>query len=585
MPTKRKLKLTAPTRRVAKERHNNGELTAGGSVIPIGHTADLSGLTRVGKNLYGLFGESTPYVEVSLKEGDSPALLEPPLAYRDLMKVYLQSTILRQCVESYTVNIESFGHVLEYIGPTGKQDSLAARNEHARLSRVIDNITTDGRPLQTHREDARKDFEIMGARAFEVGEDAAGRTTMFNHVPTHTLRMTQREKEYTPVEMINPMTGGTYMVLRRFRRFLQINDKGEKVWFKEYGDPRSMDPATGKFGPLAIEDQATSIYYQPLYTPGTPYGMPRWSGVIPALLGSREAEMVNLNFFRDNAIPAMAVLVSGGALSAESFDKIEQYIAGVRGQKSMNRIVVLEASASDADVLSTDGSLPSPKVDIKPMLSERQHEGLFANYINAAEEKVLSSFRLPPVYVGKAKEYNRASAFAAMLVADQQIFTPERTSWDTMFQTIVLSTHNPKFWRYRSVGPALSDPQEVTKVVDSLAREGGLTPNVAIKLANRYLDADVAPVMEEWGNVPFAVILQLVKAGNKIKGLDTFISEAAQIAAKPPANANDNDEENDEAVAKVRKSLHSLFEELSEDLKGQVPAMFERAIIDYKQAS
>lgn len=584
MPTKRRLKLVAPVRRLKEGRRNNGELTAGGSVRPIGHTAELSGLTRIDKNLYGLFGDVAPYVEVSIKEGNIPALVEPPLAYRDLMKVYIQSTILRQCVDSYTVNIEGFGHVLEYVGPVGGQNSLASRNEKTRLERVLRNITTDGRPLQKHREDSRRDCEIFGARGFEIGEDMAGRVNLFNHVQTHTLRMTQREKQYTPVETVDPLTGSTVIVLRRFRRFMQVNDLGEKVWFKEYGDPRSISPKTGEPENLPIEEQATAIYYEPIYTPGTPYGMPRWAGVIPALLGSREAEMVNLNFFRDNAIPAMAVLVSGGALSAESFDKIEQYIAGVRGQKSMNRIVVLEASASDADVLSTDGSLPAPKIDIKPMLSERQHEGLFANYINAAEDKVLSSFRLPPVYVGKAREYNRASAFAAMLVADQQIFTPERTSWDEMFQNIVLSTHNPKYWRYRSVGPALSDPQEVTRVVDSLSKEGGITPNIAIKLANRYLDADVLPVTEEWGNVPFAVILQLIKTGNKIEGLDSFISEAAEIATKPPANANDNDEDND-AEAEVAKSVKALFEELSEDLKGQVPAMFQRAIIDYKQAS
>lgn len=577
----RKIRVRKAPTAQKKERRNNGELSAGGHNFVQGHTADLSGAMVVKKNLFGGLFDTKSVIELDIKGENEFPVVEPVFAYRDLLKIYLQSTILRQCVEAYTVNIEGYGHVLEYVGPEGQQKSLAAKNEKRRLERMLRSLTTDGRSLQAHREASRHDKEILGARAFEVAQDMAGRTVMFNQVQAHTLRMTRREKEGIWVNMPDPVTGGTRRVLRRFRRYVQITEEGRRVWFKEYGDPRPIDPATGKINyGLAIEDEATSIYYEALYTLGSPYGTPRWSGAIPALLGAREAEMVNLEFFRDNAIPALAVLVSGGALSAESFDKIEQYIAGVRGRKSMNRIVVLEATADSSDTMSTDGSLPAPKVDIKPMLSERQHEGLFKDYIAHGSEETRSSFRLPPIFIGSAKEYNRASAFASMQTADDQIFIPERASWDFMFDEIVMQTHNPKFWRYKSAAPTLSDPQEVARIVDTLGTEGAITPNIAIKLANRYLDADIQIITDEWGDFPMSIIMAYITAGRTIPGLDIFTDTVDELSQKPaPAKAK----EEDALTFSMKEGIYSMVDELSDRLHKNMRKQVQRAVIDYSQ--
>jgi capsid portal protein len=104
----------------------------------------------------------------------------------------------------------------------------------------------------------------------------------------------------------------TRLVPRYFRRYAQISPGTlERVYFKEFGDPRIIDPKTGEVAPdLPFEEQATEIYMDAQYIPGHLYGVPKWIGILPAILGSREAEEVNLNFFRENAIPAMAVLVS-----------------------------------------------------------------------------------------------------------------------------------------------------------------------------------------------------------------------------------------------------------------------------------
>lgn len=541
----------------------------------IGNTAELSEATdmaSLNKGIYGLFEDSNPHYHViygDIMDTKGFRVIEPVYAYRDLMKIYNMSTILRQCVDSYVTNIEGYGVEYEYVGPEGQEDGVAAQNELKRIKRTMNLLTSDGRSLQKHREDSRVDFEVLGARCFEVMQDMAGRVTGFDHVPTATIRMTSKEKEGVEVLQTDTDTGASKTIVRRFRRFLQISEDGEKTWFKEYGDPRPINPKTGEVDySLPVEAEATSIYYEGLYCPGTPTGVPRWAGTIPALLGAREAEMVNLNFFRDNAIPAMAILVSGGALTEESFDKIESYIQGVRGAASMNRIVVMEAVSEGAEAAAIDGSLPAPKVDLKPMLSERQHEGLFKNYIEESERKSRSAFRLPPIYIGSASEYNRASAFASVLTADQQIFVPERQKWDAMFHHVVLSTHRIRFWRVRSTGPGLQDPAEVARIVNSLGREGALTPNVAIKLANRYLDADIRPVMEEWGNLPFNIIMQYVKDGKTLDGLDIFEEEIEDVL--PPEEADDAQQPNDDDLPATQKMVRRLLDEVSSTLSKQM---------------
>lgn len=567
-----------------RKQRNVTDISTGGIAAIIGNTAPMAGLTdleKIDKSVYGLFETDLHGPHYSVVEGDIAGatevrIMEPLYSYKDLIKTAMSSTILRQCVDSYVTNIESYGFELEYIGVEGQENSRAAQNEKARIMRIMAALTNDERPLQKHREDSRVDKEILGARAFELIRDAAGRVVGFDHIPTVTIRVTSREKEYTVYSTYDVRTSSTIQMKRRFRRFVQIDERGKKTWFKEYGDPRPVDPETGKVDyTLSIEDEATEIYYDALYFPGTPYGVPRWAGSIPALLGAREAEMVNLNFFRDNAIPAMAVLVSGGALTEESFDKIDNYITGVRGAASMNRIVVMEAVSDGAEAAAIDGSLPAPKIDIKPMLSERQHEGLFQNYIADTERKARQSFRLPPIYIGSASEYNRASAFASMLTADQQIFVPERMSWDEMFDRLVLSTHAVSYWRARSSGPGLQDPAEVSRIVQTLGKEGAMTANVAIKIANRYLDANIEPVMDDWGDVPFGIIMEYVKTGDTIKGLDIFEERIKQVLPSDPNGAPVEGDplalpKPEEQEAALQKTLRRLIDEVSDRMSEQL---------------
>lgn len=300
---------------------------------------------------------------LSVAEG---ALQTVPYAYppRELVAAGKQNSTLNQCIEAYVVNIESYGFQLEYAGPQGQEQSALAQSQKNLAISFLDNPSCD-RSLRQMREESRWDLEYTGNRYFEIGEDQLGRPTFMEHVPGPTMRMTRRDKKPTPFEVIvkNPEGNGyvTRPASKYFRRYVQIGSGGERVYFKEFGDPRSIDPKTGlENDALAPEERATAIYHHMLYQPGFEYGVPRWIGALPSVLGTRESELVNLNFFRDNAIPAMAVLISGGALTAESFETIESLVKGVRGADAMHKILVLEA-ASDDSASTTDQAPRSPR--------------------------------------------------------------------------------------------------------------------------------------------------------------------------------------------------------------------------------
>jgi capsid portal protein len=52
----------------------------------------------------------------------------------------------------------------------------------------------------------------------------------------------------------------------------------------------------------------------------------------------------------------------------------------------------------------------SVDINIKPLAEMLQCDGVFINYDDTNRRKVQSHFRLPDIYVGYSKDFNRATA-------------------------------------------------------------------------------------------------------------------------------------------------------------------------------
>jgi PBSX family phage portal protein len=439
------------------------------------------------------------------------SLQQPPYSFYALMKMPQDNSVLAQCIDAMVTNIDGHGYRLEYTGEEGKDDSKEALAEKEMLENLLD-FPNDDYTLQELRDRVRRDFETIGNAYIEIGRDANGRVVMLSHLPAHTVRMTNKETDAVEVRVKLPRDGKVteHKISKRFRRFVQMVGT-RKVYFKEFGDPRMVDPDDGqvkvtkKGKKLRMEETATEVIHLCTYNPNSPYGMPRWFNQITSVLGTRQAEMVNLDFFRDNAIPAMVLMVAGGAVTQTSLDSIGDHFNSIRGRAAMNRVLVVEATG-DSAAADDGGKVPPPKMELKPLHGERQTDATFQAYDKAGMDKIRSAFRLPPLFIGRSEEMTYATAKTAYDVAEGQVFAPERQKFDDMINLRVLSTYEPKYWAFRSNPPRLSDKGEL---IDALARfddVGALTPNITIGIANELFDLEIERVKEDWGDYPFELV-------------------------------------------------------------------------------
>lgn len=495
-------------------------------------------------------------------------ILPPPYNPYALIRFPNENNTLRQCIDAMVINIESMGHRFEYVGPEGAEDGKEALTEKARLDALVTQPNGEYGLLEL-RERRRRDLETFGYCYLEVCRASFKKDIVsYYHVPAETVRLTAADTEETECVMwLN--RDGKYVqqkIKRRFRRYVQeIGTR--KVYFKEFGDPRVIDSKTGAVMDKDSDnaDAATEIICTNLYNPGSPYGAPRYINQLPAILGSRESELTNLQFFKDNAIPAMAILVSGGSLTGDSVDEIEEHIYSVQGRNSVHRVMILEAQGSET-AAGPDKSLPAPKLEVKPLTGERQNDALFQEYDKNNSVKVRSSFRLSPMLLGVSEDVTYAVAEASLVVAEGQVFGPERNKTDDIFNNQILSDADgrpPKFWRFRSNPPRIADPKTIVDALKTFDAMGAMTPNVAIGIANELFDLNIKTVDEDWGNYPYQTVQALLGKGELI-GMDEIRKEVEKVEPLGVADA--------QATGLSGKELEEIEKTLLEPLRKLVGA-------------
>lgn len=505
-----------------------------------------------------------PFInEYAVTSGGGVSTLRPPFNPYTIRRLPQENNTLGQCIDAMVTNIESYGYRLDYVGEDGQEDSPAALAEKDRLESILEQPNGEYSLIEL-RERLRKDIETFGYGFIEVGRDGKNNITTLFHVPAHTMRLTTPEDNYFESKKIFRRNGKDVPITlrKKYRTFIQ-EFSGKRTFFKEFGDPRAMDYKTGKrSNDLSIQDQATEIVHVKLYNSGTAYGMPRWMNQMPSVLGSREAELTNLDFFKNNAIPVMAVLVSGAMLTEGSIEAIEEHFNVAKGRESQQRIMVIEASPDDT-AGQVDSSVPTPRLDLKPLGDDRQKDALFQDYDKQCEAKVRSSFRLPPLFIGRAEDYTRATAQTSLVVAEAQVFLPERNKIDDLFNMVFLSDDQgmqAKYWKFRSNPPRLVGSDSIVDALKELNALGGVTPNIAIGLTNELFDLDIRMVNEEWGNYPFNMVMKLLEQ-QRLKGIEPLLSDLSD------ADFEDDDSEDplsEEGLEVVEETIKKPFEAIKE---------------------
>lgn len=403
-------------------------------------------------------------------------IIEPQYTPGVLMALASQNNMLGKCVEAMEVNIDGTGHVIKL--RTGKKENEV---EQQLLKDFFDE-PYPGKSMVEIRRSLRRDIENAGNGYLEVIRNAVDEVVMMNWIDATDMRLL-RLGAVVEVNKVITRKGVpvTLKVRTRERRYVQLVN-GKKIYFKEFGASRDINRETGawvdegKRLPINLRGSEI-IHFIGNKEPKTPYGAPRWLSQLPSVLGSRKSEEHNLEFFDGGGVPPVLVIVQGGTLGSEVKEDLKLHLSGKGGK---HRAAVVEA-------ISTSGSLESAgtvQVRVERFGAERQQDAMFANYDKSCGTNIRTAFRLPEIFIGMSGDMNFASAYTAYMVAEAQVFFPERDEFDKLINTRIVRALGVENYEFASLPVTLVDVQNQLKALEYVREDKIVSGEDIIEMLN-----------------------------------------------------------------------------------------------------
>lgn len=273
----------------------------------------------------------------------------------------------------------------------------------------------------------KTDEETVGNGYLEIVRNNVGRITQMLHVPAVTVRRRLMRSSDANGQKYEMAYG-----------YIQIRG-AQKKYFKEFGDGRVMDAYSGKWHdggePLEIGRRATEIIHFPIYDPTSQYyGAPRYVPSATAIAGNRQSAMRNVAFFENDAVPRMALLVSGGRLTGDSMQQVEDFVRGkARGTDQAHRVMIIQVEPHKVGFQQQNKVM----VELKPLTVGVTEDASFSNYRKDNDEEIREIFGLGQIFF-TSEGANRANAQVAREITNEQEFEPDRLAKEYILnQTIV----------------------------------------------------------------------------------------------------------------------------------------------------
>jgi PBSX family phage portal protein len=474
--------------------------------------------------------------------------LEPPLPFDQLAALLTTSNALMQNIEAYAVNIHSFGwrpkpsvdlfgpipeiKVKEILWARGgdeptdedvqkaiKQWQKEALIERRRFIHFFESISPEHTWVQLRRK-LVKDYEQLGNAAFEVVRNRDGRIGRVEHIPFVTMRIMPMGRDPVTVKIpqkIDEVTIEDREILKRFFRYIQVQG-GKIVWFKEFGDTRTMSAATGLF--YADEEAmqagegrevrpATEIWHFKQHSMNNVYGLPRWIGNLTSVMGSRMSEEVNWLYFDNKGIPPLAIVFSGGRLSSDGTEKIADFIeTSIKGEENFHKILIIEAESENPEAKN----LGRASVKFERLTDAQQQDALFQKYDKNNRNKIGESFRIPGLLRGDVEKVDRATAEVLKELTEEQVFEPERQEFDSIINMKLIPRLGFRFWTHDTLSPIPRNPKTVATIIEKLVVAGVLMADEARLMLPKVLGIEIEHRTDEFLREPMRLAIARLRA-------------------------------------------------------------------------
>lgn len=418
----------------------------------------------------------------------SGLVLSPPYDPRVLMEMVNKNNALGQCIDAMETAIDGTGHEIR-LRQEGKENKAEEENLKTFFKEPY-----PGMSMLSIRKSVRRDLEGSGNGYVEVIRNMEGIICFLRYLDSGVMRLVKNTDPFLTEKTV--MRGGkeyTANVMARERRYCQRVGT-TFLYYKEFGSKLEVHKDTGAVSdqPLPVDKKASEIIHFIIKKDVlTPYGLPRWINQIPSVLGSRSAEEYNLNFFDSGGIPPLIIFVAGGTINANIKVQLDKIL---NSNSSKYKGAVVEVQQSSGDLNST----VLPHIQVERFGGEKNKDMLFAGYDKACEDHVRKSFRLPPLFVGDSMDYSYASAYTSYIVAESQVFKPERDVFDEVMNLKVAKELGNENYEFKSL------PTSILDIETKLA---------AMNLTKDTIEAD-----------------SMVDTVNDITGMDLRIKSPEQIA-------------------------------------------------------
>jgi PBSX family phage portal protein len=488
-------------------------------------------------------------------------VVKPPLSQYELSILQEYSSDLGTDIETLAVGIDGFGgrcikREMTEAQEKKNKEKISEEKQWLDSLFMIPNIKESFTKL---RKNTRHDLEQVGNAYWELLKDtvSGNRYTSINKLDVDITYLTKADKKFTKatVKYIDEnLKQRTKQFMVKFRRVVQISGT-KRVYFKEFNDPRIIDKRNGEVIAESIEEfrklpkekrekkgrkyWANEVYHFRIDTPRrTPYGMPRYTGNIINIRGSRGAEETNILTQQNNHVPSMAITVSGGMLTEGSIERIQEFVdTQIKGDSNYSKFLIIEGEGSH-DALS---GVSNVKFEVQP-LSEAQHsDQLWQAYEQNNTAKLRKSWRMPALMTGETENLSREIAQESERMAEKYVFNPEREEFDVCINRIIMQ-QGFRFWTYKSNSPNVTNDQDLVRILSSGEKTGGVTPRIARMLLEDILNRDLPPIKEDDPDfdpdTPFSLSLAKLMHGAGTANQEGTLSSQGQTPKEPPGESN-----------------------------------------------
>lgn len=331
------------------------------------------------------------------------------------------------------------------------------------------------------------DYEGIGWLSIEILTTMDGMPMGLSYVPAMTVRLRKDKPGYAQLKRGRVQyfgaAGDRYQGLTP-----EIVSDGDAVTVRyevseDAGDRVLVDSETGDAGE-SVDNPANELIFKrnhsPLYTN---YGAPDIAPGISTVRADDEAESYNIDFFENDGVPRMAIVVEGGQLTQGARTDIQNLIHGMKDQP--HRTIILEAEKlleSKQDSFNLDGDEDDLRIRLEPLTIGNTEDASFDNFRDRNEHEILKAHEVPPIEAGAIK----SGAFSTDAEAQRKgyietVIRPKQEAFEQLIYETVHAALGVTDWtirlKNRGIDTRLSDAQVANARIS--ASQGAMTINEA----------------------------------------------------------------------------------------------------------